>query len=450
MSREKRQKRRFGRRAFLRTVVGTVGVVGIGRSVRGDRRERWRFDTGGAVFSSPSVLGDTVYVGSQSAAVYAVDVTSGEKRWRFETGGPVNSSPLVAVLAGEGSTAPTETVFVGSNDGRLYAIDAESGDELWSFETEGPVQASPILEDGTVFLTSDHDGIYAVDAESGTEQWSRAEPSVMLASPTAAGETVFVRADTLLALDSQNGWERWRTDIGSGTYSSPTVADGTVYIGDRELKPAQPDSTGNLHAIDARSGSKEWEFETDEFVDSTPTVASPGPSMAPELAFVGGWQADIGESEHGGSVHAVETRSGTSRWQFETGGRVVSSPTVADGTVFAGSWDRAVYALAATSGEMRWRFETGGRVSSSPVVVDGTAFVGSNDGSLYAIDAGIAGSSRGSRVRTRTLGHYRTDDIDTTLVPEGELNTRDAIALGAGAVAGLVSGAAMLRGSRDD
>jgi hypothetical protein len=39
-------------------------------------------------------------------------------------------------------------------------------------------------------------------------------------------------------------------------------------------------------------------------------------------------------------------------------------------------------------------------------VVDGTVYVGSDDANVYAIEAGVSGSSEGSRVRHRALGHH--------------------------------------------
>jgi outer membrane protein assembly factor BamB len=415
------------------------------------RTRLWRFDAGGPVFSSPSVRSGTVFVGSQSGAVFGVDRETGERKWRFETGGAVNSSPLVApVTEGSGPDATvTEAVFAGCNDHYLYAIDGDSGDELWRFETDGQIQSSPVIDDGTIFVTSHHDGVYAIDAATGTERWFRENDSILFSSPTAIGETVFVRGDNLEALDSQQGWVRWRTEIGSGTYSSPTVAGETVYVGDRVAIPAEPQSNGRLHAVDVHSGKKRWSFETDEFIDSSPTVSEgPGPGAT---VFVGGWQATLGTDpeRRAGSVFAVDIESGQRKWQFETGARVVSSPTVADGTVFAGSWDRSVYALDEVDGELRWRFETGGKVSSSPLVVDGTVYVGSMDGYLYALDAGVDGTSGGSRVRTRTLGHYQTEEIDTTLVPEGELDSRGTLGVLAGAIGGLLSGGSLLYRSRD-
>ncbi|WP_246084548.1 outer membrane protein assembly factor BamB family protein, partial [Salinadaptatus halalkaliphilus] len=70
-------------------------------------------------------------------------------------------------------------------------------------------------------------------------------------------------------------------------------------------------------------------------------------------------------------------------WNFLTGRRVRSSPTVADGTVFVGSDDANLYAVNAETGNQQWAF-TGSLARSSPTVADGTVFVGSDDNNLYA------------------------------------------------------------------
>ncbi|MDD1687544.1 PQQ-binding-like beta-propeller repeat protein [Methanoregula sp.] len=72
-------------------------------------------------------------------------------------------------------------------------------------------------------------------------------------------------------------------------------------------------------------------------------------------------------------------------WHFATGGFIYSSPTVADGIVYAGSDDKNLYAIDAVTGKEKWRFATGDWVDSSPAVANGIVYVGSNDKNLYAI-----------------------------------------------------------------
>jgi len=63
---------------------------------------------------------------------------------------------------------------------------------------------------------------------------------------------------------------------------------------------------------------------------------------------------------------------------------VLSSPAVANGVVYVGSFDNNVYALNAKTGAKLWSYTTGSYVWSSPVVVNGTVYVGSYDGNVYA------------------------------------------------------------------
>jgi outer membrane protein assembly factor BamB len=98
-------------------------LVGIGRAlVAMDRKTGailWRTETGGKVDSSPLVVGDTVYVGSDDGVFYAFALNDGQKLWQFATGGKISISPA----AGEG------LIIIGSNDGKLYAFTSQSRKE---------------------------------------------------------------------------------------------------------------------------------------------------------------------------------------------------------------------------------------------------------------------------------------------------------------------------------
>ena len=56
-----------------------------------------------------------------------------------------------------------------------------------------------------------------------------------------------------------------------------------------------------------------------------------------------------------------------------------------DTTVYVGSEDGRLYAVDAATGKKLWDIITGGRITSSPAVADGTVYIGSYDGNLYAI-----------------------------------------------------------------
>ena len=75
------------------------------------------------------------------------------------------------------------------------------------------------------------------------------------------------------------------------------------------------------------------------------------------------------------------------KWTFKTGGRVYSSPAVADGMVFVGSADGNLYAVDAVAGTQKWKFATRGRVVSSPAVEAGVVYFESYDSNFYAVDS---------------------------------------------------------------
>ncbi len=93
--------------------------VGIGRDLaaldRSDGRVLWRAPTGKKVDSTPLVVGDVVYVGSDDRSFYAFAAATGRRLWSYRTGGRVSSSPTFA----EG------LILIGSDDGSLYAFEEE-------------------------------------------------------------------------------------------------------------------------------------------------------------------------------------------------------------------------------------------------------------------------------------------------------------------------------------
>jgi outer membrane protein assembly factor BamB len=73
-------------------------------------------------------------------------------------------------------------------------------------------------------------------------------------------------------------------------------------------------------------------------------------------------------------------------WVANIGSALVSSPAVADNTLYIGGRDSCLYAIEAGTGKVLWKKETEGWVDSSPLLNDGKIFVGSRDGTIYAFD----------------------------------------------------------------
>jgi outer membrane protein assembly factor BamB len=142
-------------------------------------------------------------------------------------------------------------------------------------------------------------------------------------------------------------------------------------------------------------GKIKWQFHTDGQVLSSPAVAN--------------GTLYVGSSDH--FLYALDLAAGTQKWKFKTESRITSSPAVSGGLVYFGSFDSNFYAVDATTGKEKWRFKTAGErrfaakhlhgaepaaetmpdpfdfFLSSPVVWNGAVYFGSGDTNIYALDA---------------------------------------------------------------
>jgi len=97
---------------------------------------------GGAMTTSPSVLGGVVYVGSSAGRLEARSTTDGSLRWSATLGGSIVSSPAVT----------NRVLYVGADDGKLYGFDPNGKTScagsplvcqpLWTATTGGAVRSS--------------------------------------------------------------------------------------------------------------------------------------------------------------------------------------------------------------------------------------------------------------------------------------------------------------------
>lgn len=326
--------------------VVSTGVLGVAAE---DGSELWRFDVGDRVDSSPAVVGNTAYVGSDDTHLYAVEANSGAVEWRAQTGGQVKSSPAVG----------DEAVYVGSGDGHLYAFDRSDGSERWRFDTGGPVRSSPTLRDGSAYVGSESGILFAVDAAAGTERW-RVDygDRFISATPAVVDGRVYAGAnDVFRALSVDDGTELWGVDVGPTRVlqSVPAVADGRVFVNPGET----------LYSFDATDGTELWSRPTRGTVVNAPavrdgTVYSPG----------------------GEYVYAFDAETGDRRWRTSVGsaGWVVAT----DRAVIAASADDSILALDPGDGSERWRL-AGVDSTRSPGVAGEYLFVGDFDGRINAI-----------------------------------------------------------------
>ena len=237
---------------------------------------RWKFTAEGAVVSSPSVVDERVYFGSEDKNVYCVDAQTGSLFWKFNTSGRILSSP--AVVDGK--------VYVGPDDGTVYCIDAYTGKLVWSTAAGGYVEAhfssavilrsSPTVVDNRVYVGSLDKNVYCLNAYDGSVEWTYKTDGYITSSPAVVDGVVYITSQettsgALYMLDAANGNLIRRVAIpyqsmtqGTDMHSSPSVANGMVYVAANKQV---------YYGINATTGNVTWTFKdatAGEFIICSP------------------------------------------------------------------------------------------------------------------------------------------------------------------------------------
>ena len=233
-----------GNGIYSSPTVGPDGTVYVGSwdgnlyAVNPDGSQQWAFPAGDRVECSAAIAPDgTIYVGAYVRGVQGLPLgrqipphgvlqavnPDGTQKWPFQTGDAVESSPAVGADG---------TIYVGCNDLNLYAVNPD-GTQKWAFPTDAVVGSSPAIgADGTIYVVSDAlDSLYAISPD-GTQKWTY--PSVSGESSPAIGAdgTIYVGSnDGYVYAINPDGTQKWAFPAGYRVDSSPAMgADGVLYV----------------------------------------------------------------------------------------------------------------------------------------------------------------------------------------------------------------------------
>jgi PKD repeat protein len=140
-----------------------------------------------------------------------------------------------------------------------------------------------------------------------------------------------------------------------------------------------------VYCLNADTGAWIWDFTTGNFVGSSPAVAN-------GKVYIGSW-------DH--KVYCLNANTGAKIWDYTTGDSIYSPPSVADGKVYFGSYDNKVYCLNADTGAWIWDYTTGLWIDSSPAICNGKVYINSGDAKVYCF-----GSSGGNPLVAEAGGPY--------------------------------------------
>jgi len=365
--------------------------------------------------SSPAVAFNTdwgkplVYSATVSGTITARDLATGAVVWASTGNGPIESSPAVV----------DNTVYIGTESDRLLALNATDGDLECSFSASGEIIGSPVVGDvdgtGPVVFFGD-DG--ASEAMNAGHEWA----------VNGVGNTDGACTQRWAFDDWKS---RGASGDRTGSWSPPALA--TDSTGRPLLVFGSSDPDDAVYALDARTGQLVWRFQTkitdaDADVGAAPTIGRPGLNGFPHgvvyidgkdkieyaidlLTGTGIWKVNLANRAAILGVDALSTaalvgnriivpyarylfslnaKTGVQAWRStRANGFYFSSPAV------SGAPGAQVIIIGDTSGEERayrlndgtqtFELKTAGAIYSSAAVAFGTVLFGANDGYLYAL-----------------------------------------------------------------
>jgi eukaryotic-like serine/threonine-protein kinase len=320
----------------------------------------------------------TLYVGSDDGYLYALDATTGVLKWKYATGGAIRSSP----------TLYNGTVYVGSGDGYFYALDSANGSLHWKYQTAGACSSSPTVANAIVYFNMPG-YLVGLDALTGQvkSQFTTADQYATTQSPTVANgiiyDETFEGVFTIGALNAATGALQWNFQLGSST-SNPAVVGGKVYAGD---------AFDQLVVLDATAGTLLFRYNLFSQGDPTAFGSGTGPTVTNGKIYTGSYTGFIYAFDSAtysllwtaGSYNALSGSVGISG---NVG--IFSSPVVANGILFAGNNDSKIYAFDAITGASKWTYGTnnaGTAGTTNPTVAGGMVFCGGYSNNILALDA---------------------------------------------------------------
>ncbi len=273
--------------------------------------------------------------------------------------------------------------------------------------------STPIVWDNLIFLNVAEGSdlsLWAVNRASGAPLWKKhlsggnhteRKQNMSTPSPVTDGQHVWIMTGTgiLKAFDFAGG-EIWTRDIQKdygrfglnwGYASSPLLHDGSLYV--QVLHGMRTNDPSYLLRIDKATGKTLWRVER-------PTRAireSPDAYTTPALLRYGTTEEIV--ITGGDVVTGHDLATGKELWRAnglnpynDSSNRIVASPVVFDGVVYASSRERPILALRSggrgdiTRSHLMFSFDSGPDVPTP--VTDGTyLYVVRDNGVLFCLDA---------------------------------------------------------------
>jgi polyvinyl alcohol dehydrogenase (cytochrome) len=216
-------------------------------------------------FAALSVVNGTLFVGSASGAVEAVDANTGCTHWVFQASGPVRAAILPV------TTGSTTSLIVTDLIGWGYALEAKTGHLLWKKRIDeheaARLTGSSVELNGVVYVpAASWEETRSLNPEYSCCTFRGSITALRARDGSVLWKTYTIDQPAHKAGMNSSGAQRWGPS-GAPVWSAPTIDGkrGLLYIatGDNYSEPATTTSDAVM-ALDLKTGKIAWSTQVTE------------------------------------------------------------------------------------------------------------------------------------------------------------------------------------------
>ena len=326
------------------------------------------------MFSTPTVAGDLLFVGSCSGMFYAFNKNTGQPQWSYD----IKADGKQANFHGD-PLVTEDLVIIGTDGleiGHIYAFERATGKVRWKHaRTKGSAGIQGVNTDilrlgSKVYGVALGDELVCLDLESGHPIWTfpsgfqRNEQRLSQAPAVGAGRVFFGGLDGIVyALDANSGKLIWKRDLGAPVSTHVTLLGDGLYVG----------AASHLYRLNRKTGAVTTEFAAEGKLYGKPTIA--GDSL---LVFVNWLDSDS-------ELISLDLSLKKVRWRQKSEPASWSSPRpyIVGSTAIVGNNIGEVFAFRLTDGSQQWSHKFKGEMKGIGNS-EGVLYVGALKGMIYA------------------------------------------------------------------
>lgn len=326
------------------------------------------------MFSTPTVVGDVMFIGSCAGTFYAINKTTGQVQWSYDIrrdgkqqsfhGDPLVTDDLI-LIGTDYSCAP-------DGIGHVYAFERDTGKVRWKYRAIS-VPTDITRVGSNVYFGSFQDQWSSVDLQTGDLNWSFSTGATnkdcdMPKSPVTDGNRLFIAGldGVIYSLNASSGRVSWKRKLAASPSTALALGDRTIYVGTNDQR---------IYRLNAETGTVVSELA----VESKPVG---------RLAFVNDSLLMFldNASERAGYIISVDSKLASVRWKQRSSPEWASErPYVWKDLVLAGNCRGGMAAFRAMDGEPQWNLSLNGCIRS--IGSSGNMlFAGVQEGTIYAYE----------------------------------------------------------------